>query len=365
MRKTKHPLQRSINQTHGFTLVEVMIALVISSTLIGGVFSLYLNTKQTQNYTQSSSRIQESGRFSLEYLSRDIRMIGYRGCISYDDPIVNVIAKDMPAGFMANQNELVGFEIDSGWASGSIYENSTAITSKIKTGTDAFAIGRMASLSNKLSGNLTSVNAQVHIEATPAPNIKQNDLIFLSDCSDADIFRVTNNPNASGSTINLAHGNGSNTSNNLSKLFQDDSSIAKYQSTFYFVGDTGRDNALGHNVYALYQATNLFDSATPTHQVEELIEGVENMQLLYGEVLANGNTRYLTADNVTDMNQVQSIQLGLLITSQNQVRTTNDSKTYELPGESIGISTTVKHDKDKRLRHVFTTTVKIRNRALN
>ncbi|OIQ45720.1 MAG: hypothetical protein BM565_12725, partial [Gammaproteobacteria bacterium MedPE] len=60
----------------GFSIVELMIALVISIGTIGGLFSIYLKTRTTQELTEANSRIQESGRFAMEYLKRDIRMIG-------------------------------------------------------------------------------------------------------------------------------------------------------------------------------------------------------------------------------------------------------------------------------------------------
>ena len=71
----------------------------------------------------------------------------------------------------------------------------------------------------------------------------------------------------------------------------------------------------------------------------------------------------MTKDNVTDMENVSSIQLGLLITSQENVRKNIDNNTYYLAQQAI-ISGTGDNDhaNDKRLRHAFNTTIQIRNR---
>lgn len=62
---------------HGLTLVEILVALVISAFLMAGVIQLFLGSKQTFRSHDALSRIQENGRFALEAMSRDIRAAGY------------------------------------------------------------------------------------------------------------------------------------------------------------------------------------------------------------------------------------------------------------------------------------------------
>ena len=67
---------------HGFTLIEIMIALVLGAFLIGGVLQIFLNSKQTYRMQDNLSRMQENGRFAMEFISRVVREAGYRewGC---------------------------------------------------------------------------------------------------------------------------------------------------------------------------------------------------------------------------------------------------------------------------------------------
>lgn len=71
------PLPR---QQAGLTLVEIMIALLIGLFLIAGIIQLFINTKQTYRLQEALARLQENGRFAMDFIGRDIRMAGYKAC---------------------------------------------------------------------------------------------------------------------------------------------------------------------------------------------------------------------------------------------------------------------------------------------
>lgn len=62
----------------GLTLVELMVALVMSLFLIGGVLVIHLSSRATFLDTGQLSRIQENVRFASDYMIRDIRTAGFR-----------------------------------------------------------------------------------------------------------------------------------------------------------------------------------------------------------------------------------------------------------------------------------------------
>ena len=64
--------------TAGFTLVELMVALVLSLFLIGGVTFTYLAARATAIEAETLSRVQENVRFASDYLIRDLRNAGFR-----------------------------------------------------------------------------------------------------------------------------------------------------------------------------------------------------------------------------------------------------------------------------------------------
>ena len=93
---------------------------------------------------------------------------------------------------------------------------------------------------------------------------------------------------------------------------------------------------------------------------------MENLQLQYGERLANGSMRYSSAGTAgLDMAKVESIRIGLLLAAMDVSGEQSDNKSYDIAGTTVGpegSSATVTHPVDQHLRRAFNTTVTLRNR---
>jgi type IV pilus assembly protein PilW len=63
----------------GFSLVELMVALVITLILLAGIGQIFLSSKKSYTLQDSLSRIQETGRYAMETLTQDLRRAGYWG----------------------------------------------------------------------------------------------------------------------------------------------------------------------------------------------------------------------------------------------------------------------------------------------
>ncbi len=61
----------------GFTLIELMIAMLIGVFLMAGVIQIFLSAKQAYRLQENLSRLQENGRFAMDMIAQDIRMAGY------------------------------------------------------------------------------------------------------------------------------------------------------------------------------------------------------------------------------------------------------------------------------------------------
>jgi hypothetical protein len=70
------PVDRCRRQS-GFTLVELMIASFLGLFLVGGLIHLFVSSGQGYRANDALARVQESGRFAMDILARDIRQVGY------------------------------------------------------------------------------------------------------------------------------------------------------------------------------------------------------------------------------------------------------------------------------------------------
>ena len=67
---------------HGFTIVEMMMALVIGLVLTTGILEIFMGSKRVYRVQEGLARLQENGRFAVEFMARDLRMAGFIGCSS-------------------------------------------------------------------------------------------------------------------------------------------------------------------------------------------------------------------------------------------------------------------------------------------
>lgn len=61
----------------GMSLVEVMIAMVISLVVLTGIIELFMGSRDTYRLQSGMSRMQENARFASELLTREISTAGY------------------------------------------------------------------------------------------------------------------------------------------------------------------------------------------------------------------------------------------------------------------------------------------------
>jgi type IV pilus assembly protein PilW len=70
---------RNLHRQGGLSLIELMIALLVGLLLLGGLIQIYVSSKQGYNAQEQLARMQESGRFAMDLITRDLRRAGYWG----------------------------------------------------------------------------------------------------------------------------------------------------------------------------------------------------------------------------------------------------------------------------------------------
>ncbi|WP_406672362.1 PilW family protein, partial [Natronospira sp.] len=88
MRRNSRAIKpRTLRSQAGLTLVELMIAVAIGTILMIGVIQLFSGMRGAYTLNESMSRVQESGRFAIDYMTSDLRMAGHMGCMSNPERI--------------------------------------------------------------------------------------------------------------------------------------------------------------------------------------------------------------------------------------------------------------------------------------
>jgi len=369
MNRFMRNIGRTFADSRGMTLVELLIAAAIGLILLGGIYQIYVSSITSYRTDDELARLQENGRFAFDFMVPTIRNAGYRGCIAPN--LQNLLNAASQGSFSINfDNAVEGFE-----ASSATQWTDSGGTSYTKTSLDTtFAIAEALGGSDVLvvrgpDPNFASLaSTQPDTSATlkvpnNSPGIATNDILMTINCPDAAIFAVTNWTASSGT---IAHNTGLAVPGNDFKFddvgmsFPAGSEIIKQVSTVYYVRDKDTSAAFDPGFYR----------KVGTAAAEELIEGVENMQVLYGVDTDGDNSvdNYRAASAVTNWDQVIAVRVGLLVRSVNEIaKFPDDTKTYSINGTVInplGNGTPAAPVDDKRLRQVFVTTVGLRNRVL-
>lgn len=362
----------------GLSLVELMIGMVLGLLVVGAAGQYYLASKMTFNSQTQNGRLQEAGRFALEFMARDLRMGGFTGCGSRG-------RNGVPLLFRNYLNSTVyPFDVELGVsgheASGSAPGQTVALsaTNPAPGGSWAPALpaGGSGSLASQmpiraLPGSDTVVvrsagaglplvspytsGSQIFADNQPT-DIDTGDIVMVSDCLQMQVFQATNVA-VGGTRINIVGSRGGafspGNAENINARgpvtnFGPGSEVSKVRTFAYFVGQGGDGTP------ALYRESLEGGSLV----AEELISGVESMQVLYG-VDATGNLvvdNYVTASAVADWSQVLAVRIALLVRSPEEFTEDDDARSFQLAG------TTVNPVDDRRQRRVFETTIALRNR---
>jgi type IV pilus assembly protein PilW len=370
----------------GLGLVEIMVALAIGVLIMDGVYQIYFTSKQSYRTNEALSRVQENGRFAMDFVSRDMRLGGFNpvteACgglpalttnttdVDADDGSGNLrLVVANPGSYAGTFNEILGktavtvlggYEsyADGDWDSAPEVNGSDVVV----TGTDVLVLGRFSSGADtfviKTHPDDGTGEGRGALGLDNVAGIEEDDILmaFNEECSFGVVFKVTAvDDTATPPTVSHAgtdsDGDPSADARNRTEALGQ----SLVGGTVIRGGDAGFQNIVYYIALNDSGQSALF-RRIGTAASEELVEGVENMQIIYGEDTDGdgGADTYRNADNVADMGDVLAVRVSLLVASpEANVLPEAQSLTYN--GASVDGS-------DRRLRQVFTTTIGMRSR---
>jgi type IV pilus assembly protein PilW len=329
----------------GFTLIELMVAMVLGLVVIGGATSLILANRQSYRTNEALSQVQESARTAFELLARDVREAGISGCTN----------NNRMANTLETRNGILWWQTWFGIAG---YEGNQA--NPAVSFTDTLRPPRIAGTDSVILQGIQGTGLTIEDHEPVSSNFKINatttdfvddDILVVCDFDHSVIVQVTNY-NESNVTVVHDTGGGVATPGNCSKgmgyptdcnstngneyRFNPNSQVARFSVVTYYIGNNGRPDEGGRSLYRIRMGAGaqLF--------TEEVVAGVTDLQITYRE---QGVNEFRTANNVGTWANVNAVMIALTVQSADR-RVTTD----------VNVNT-------GRIERRFTNIVTLRNRV--
>lgn len=372
----------------GLSLIEMMVAMVIGLVLMLGVVQVFIASRTASRLAEGNARAQENGRFALEFLQRDIRMAGHFGCVNDQahfvkgegDPTINTGAATGSGHPLDFSVSIQGYEAPgtgpgTSLTVGGSWPAVTGLPSSIsalkpRAGSDVLVLRYLAAEGVPVTALAPAANSVVGFDGTIGKRLLEGGvaaptLFGVADCSHVNVFKGT-----------YAEGQVTASGANLDRYTVQPTGqtmIYRAESVVYFVGTSGTTGEP-----ALMRARS--DGADGYAAAEELVEGIENLQLLFGldstaaitsttpptgnittVAIASGVSTGTNAAAAAQWRRVGQVQVGILARSPqpSQAEAATDELRYP---RMLGVGFAPSTPNDARYRAAYESTIALRNR---
>ncbi len=351
-------------QSLGFSIVELMVAILIGLIILAGVIQVVMTSKSTFLGQEEMSFIQENARYAMDVIGKDIQGAGYLGCAGNEADVALVARVGADAADFLGPESVVGFEGDgvATTAYPAAYKDKILAVKEPASTTaqdypDSFIVRRA-------EGVPVGVTAQTDFTFTLQDphefSVGSYIAVVAEDCRRVGIVRASAVADSQFSV------SGASICGNLMKPQLDNDLICDAAcncdgegvNQVYLPGST----AMAYSAHAYYVADSAVMPGTPALKrmalhdgagtEEELALGVEDMEVVYG-VVDGSNIRYFKASDISadQWPAVVAVQVNLLLRSQAPSLVQAEARPY------------LSNDyNDRFMRQVVTSTFRLRNR---
>ena len=341
--------------SRGFSIIELLVAVALSLILTLGLISVFTSSKQGYRVQESRSRMQENGRFAMDYLARAVRLADYWGSAKPENiriettaPFVSACGLALQDGALANLVEGIrGF-------------NGAASSSGIPADCAESRTANSDAILVRYADPDTGITAATDISATSAALVSagdENGAIFLRVLTGGIgvLFDAKNTTALNSALANPADAYAASDVERPGNVIN-----YKYRTELFYLRP--RETGLAPS---LYYSRNVYRTApTPAGSAiaaTEVVEGIEMMKFEYGidtnnDLLVDG---YRPPASITNWAQVLSVRIGLVVLGDARDQF-SDTSTYTMPG---GYSHAVPAAFSGFQRFQFVREVQIRNRT--
>ncbi len=323
----------------GLSLIEMMVSMTLGLIVLSGVLVVFVNSSSARNEVERTTRQIENGRYASELLTEDLRLAGFYGQL---DPTTVAAPGALPADpcsiTVADWGAWIPVHLQ-GYDAASFTSANCALTN-YKTGTDVLVIRR----TRTCTANST----------TCTPDVTGNTPYLQVSLCATQVTKYVLDKYPTAGTAPF----------DMQTKTCDAATLASKREYYVHIYYIATDNGRGDSVPTL-KRLELTGGATPSWTIVPLVEGIENMQFLYGVDTDNdGVPDEYVANPTTLARWMNVVTTQFFILARNIETTPNytDTKTYTLGKDASGAAITVTGSGGYR-RHVYSGLVRIMNPA--
>ena len=359
----------------GLTLVELLIAMVIGVFIIGGLSQVFISIKRSNNLLVAETELQENARFAFSVITDTIQKAGNMGCKAPSGTNLTSLL-NFTEGTFRPWVAIEGWEAE-GTRYGEAYTpgiNTQTLTTPNNhwVGTpDTVLDDGINSVKNSdilkvwhTSDESVALDTVTADEMTFADiDLEKGDVIVLNDCKTITLAQVCqcdsgDSPDCSGEDARAvispsACNTPGNNTFNPNDINLATAGIQVLKESVFFIGKREQSQI---NLSSLF--IHKFGQDGKLGASEEILQGLERMQVHYGEDTSNDRSAnyFVSADQVSDWSKVVSIRISLLMRSFKD-QLLSEPQNINFNGAKVKIPSD-----DSYLRRVYSSTVAIRNR---
>ncbi|QWP79056.1 PilW family protein [Lysobacter sp. K5869] len=401
-------------QQAGLSLIELMVALLLSGLLILGLVQIFSSSRASYLMAQGLARAQESSRFAIDALQRDARMSGHFGCVSDQGHFFAgnglfgelFLSDRNDYGSIPAANEALRFDYSirgyeaNGTAPASTLNLTTAavpgsagdwspnlpaaFVNTLKPtpirGSDILMLRFLSPESAEVKKFSVVPSGSIEVDSDQWKRVAGSEaptenpgLFGIADCRSVVMFQAKSVTTAGAVTKLAVAQSGVNKSafDGSDTFASGQARVYRAESFVYYVGinPTSKEPTLYRARYTA--APDVGAVSLDTGASEELVEGVENMQLLFAQDTVTDPAQPPTGvingvrtaagvlpDSASQggWQRVGGMQVGLLIRSTERATATPRANSPR----SLGTTLTLPND--GRYRSVYETNIALRNR---
>jgi len=296
-------------QSYGFSLVELMVAMVVGLIIISGAFSLHTGLRISRAVNEMQMDMVADARFAIDVIAYDLRHAGMWGGTNKDGLIG--CTSDDKCAVSTSAGEALPVDIANDCAVGWYYDLSQPVFATDSSAGNPYSGTCISGSEGYLAGTDVLEIRYADSNITLQADLQPDQVYVRSNFIDGRVFVGATQPvidSYDSSDLTLNH---------------------ELHAYAYYISDYTDD--INDGIPSLRRAA-LVNASTLENQI--LISGVSDLQVQLGEDVDGDQLvdRYVNPNNVADWSAVYAAKIWLVMRSDKPQRGVNTAKVFRIAG---------------------------------